>query len=253
MTLQDTYRIEIAKWDELASSDRSDESLVLEDADFGAHARRARTMTGIAEFLGDLHGRDVLECGCGLGVLSTLLARSGARVHAFDISPGSIEVARRRAELHGVADSIEFSVAAGEDLPYDDASFDAVVGKAVLHHLDASLAAPELHRVMRPGGRAAFSEPLGTNPLIAFARDHVPYPHKNPRGADEPLTYDDIRAWCAPFRTADHHEIELLTAVRRALGIRRPLPALERMDDRLLARWPKLGRWCRYVVLTMAK
>ena len=253
MTLQETYRIEIAKWDGVASADRSDESLMLEDADFGAHARRASTMTGMAEFLGDLRDRDVLECGCGLGAMSTLLARSGARVRAFDISAGSIEVARRRAELHGVADSIEFSVAVGEDLPYEDESFDAVVGKAVLHHLDAALAAPELYRVLRPGGRAAFSEPLGTNPLIAFSRDHVPYPHKNARGADEPLTYDDIRAWCAPFPVSDYHEIELLTMVRRAFGIRRPLPVLERADGRLLARWPKLGRWCRYVVLTMAK
>jgi SAM-dependent methyltransferase len=253
MTLQDTYRIEVAKWDALAGAERPPESLMLADADFAAHARRVRTLTGVSEYLGDLRGREVLECGCGLGVLSTLLARSGARVSAFDISPGSIAVARRRAELHGVADAIEFTVAAGEKLPYADDSFDVVLGKGVLHHLDATLAAPELHRVLRSGGRAAFTEPLGTNPLLAFARDHLPYPNKNPRGADEPLTYDDIRAWGAPFREFGHREIELLSMVRRALGIRRPLPALARADDRLLARWPGLGRWCRYVVLTMAK
>jgi SAM-dependent methyltransferase len=253
MTLQDTYRIEVEKWDALAGVERPDEDLMLEDADFAAHARRVRTLTPAAEFLGDLNGRHVLECGCGLGVLSTLMALSGARVTAFDLSPGSIEVAHRRAELHGVADAIEFTVAAGEDLPYEDDRFDAMIGKGVLHHLDAALAAPELHRVLRAGGRAAFAEPLGTNPVVAFARDHLPYPHKNPRGADVPLDYDDIRAWGAPFREAAHQEIELLSMVRRALGIRRPLPALARADDRLLALRPELGRWCRYVVLTMVK
>lgn len=253
MTLQDTYRIEVAKWDALALTDRTDASLLLEDPDFETHARRVRTLAGVSEFLGDLRGRDVLEVGCGLGVLSTLLARSGARVHAFDLSPGSIEVARRRAELHGVSDAVELTVAAGEHMPYPDDRFDVVIGKGVLHHLDVGLGAPELHRVLRPGGRAAFSEPLGTNPVIAFARDHLPYPHKNPRGADEPLTFEDIRAWGAPFREFEYQEIELLGMVRRALGITRPLPALERADNRLLERWPALGRLCRYVVLKMTK
>ena len=253
MTLQDTYRIEVAKWDSLAPTAGSDESMMLADADFEAHARRVRTLAGVSEFLGDLRGRDVLEVGCGLGVLSTLLARSGARVHAFDISPRSIEVARRRAELHGVADAVELTVAAGEEMPYADESFDVVVGKGVLHHLDVTLAAPELHRVLRPGGRAAFSEPLGTNPVIAFARDHIPYPHKHPRGADVPLDYETIRAWGAPFREFEYREIELLCAIRRALGITRPMPALARADDRILERVPALGRFCRYVVLKMAR
>jgi len=74
MTLQDTYRIEVEKWDALAGVERPDEDLMLEDADFAAHARRVRTLTPAAEFLGDLNGRQVLECGCGLGVLSTLMA-----------------------------------------------------------------------------------------------------------------------------------------------------------------------------------
>jgi SAM-dependent methyltransferase len=253
VTLQDTYRIERAKWDALALTDRPDRSLMLDDPDFETHARRVRTLTGVSAFLGDLRGREVLEMGCGLGMLTTLLARSGARVHAFDLSPGSVEVAQRRAELHGVGDAVEVRVAAAEDMPYADESFDVVIGKGVLHHLDVALAAPELHRVLRPGGRAAFTEPLGTNPLIAFARDHVPYPHKNPRGADEPLSYEAIHAWGAPFREFDYREIELVSMVRRAFGIRRPLPRLAALDDRLLERWPGLGRYCRYVVLTMVK
>jgi SAM-dependent methyltransferase len=250
--LEQVHAVEIAKWDALADVPTPEESLRVVDPDFGAYARRDGTMTGMAEFLGDLRGREVLELGSGMGEMTTLLARSGARVTALDISPGSIAVARRRAQLHGVDGAIGFVCAAGEDLPLEGDRFDVVVGKAVLHHLDAGRAAPELHRVLRPGGRAAFAEPLGTNPVVAFARDHLPYPGKNPRGADVPLSYADIRAWEAPFSSAEHREVQLLEMVQRALGLS-PLPRLRRLDDRLLARVPALRRLCRYVVITVVK
>jgi SAM-dependent methyltransferase len=253
VTVQDVHRIEVAKWDALASAERPDASLVLSDRDFGAHARRVSTMVGMAGFLGDLRDREVLELGCGLGQLTTLLARSGARVTALDISPASVAVARRRAALHGVGDRVRFVVAPAERLPFPDDRFDAAVGKAVLHHLDVRTAGPELHRVLRPGGRAAFSEPLGTNPLVAFARDHLPYPGKNPRGADRPLSFGDVAAWGAPYAEFHHREIQLLSMLERALGFGRPLPRLRRVDAWLLRRFPVLRGACRYVVLTMVK
>lgn len=246
------HEVEIAKWDALAGVPTSDQSLQVTHADFGTYARQDSTMAGIPEFLGDVREREVLELGSGMGEITTLLARSGAHVTALDISPGSIAVARRRAKLHGVDDAIEFVAAAGEQLPFGPDRFDVVVGKAVLHHLDVARAAPELHRVLRPGGRAAFAEPLGTNPVIAFARDHIPYPGKNPRGADIPLSYADIRAWEAPFSLARHREVQLLESVERAFALR-PLPRLRRADDWLLRRYPRLGSLCRYVVLTMVK
>jgi SAM-dependent methyltransferase len=248
----DVYEVEIAKWDALASVPTSDPSLAVAHADFAAYSRQDSTMLGIADFLGDLRGRDVLELGSGMGEMTTQLARSGARVTAVDISPASTAVARRRAELHGVEASIEFVVAAAERLPLESDRFDVVTGKAVLHHLAVDRTAPELHRVLRAGGRAAFAEPLGTNPVIAFARDHLPYPGKNPRGADVPLSYADIAAWEAPFSVAEHREVQLLESVERAFGLR-PRPALRRADDWLLARFPGLRRMCRYVVMTMVK
>jgi SAM-dependent methyltransferase len=246
------HEVEIAKWDALAGVGASDEELMVAHPDFDAYARQDPVMAGIAEFVGDLRDREVLELGSGMGEVTTLLARSGARVTAVDISPGSVAMARRRARLHGVDGSIDFVVAAGEQLPLPAERFDVVVGKAVLHHLDAGQAAPELHRVLRPGGRAAFAEPLGTNPVVAFARDHLPYPGKNPRGADVPLDYDAIRAWEAPFSVGRHREVQLLSMVERATGSR-PLPRLRRADDRLLARFAFLRPLCRYVVLTMVK
>ena len=252
MQTTNVHEVEIAKWDALASVGATDAELMVADRDFAAYARRDPVMAGIADFLGDLRDREVLELGSGMGEMTTLLARSGARVTAVDISPGSVAMARRRARLHGVDEAIDFVVGPGEQLPLPAERFDVAVGKAVLHHLQVGRAGPELHRVLRPGGRAAFAEPLGTNPLVAFARDHLPYPGKNPRGADVPLDYATIHAWEAPFANARHREVQLLSMAERAFGLR-PLPRLRRADEWLLARFPALGPLCRYVVLTMVK
>lgn len=251
--LQETYDVERRKWDQMASKASPARSLVAPDDDFQSYARRCSTMPGIAEFLGDLEGKHVLEMGCGLGSLSLLLAKSGARLTAFDISAGSIEVAKQRAVAAGVADRIRFDVRPAEQLPYEDESFDIVFGKAVLHHLDAPTAHPHLFRLLRPGGKAAFSEPMGMNPILNFVREYVHYPHKNPRGADRPLNYNDIRQWTEGFSRVHIDEIQLLSMLERGLGFGRPLPSLRRADRALLKRAPFLRRYCRYVVMLMEK
>lgn len=241
------------KWDELAQRKLQELRPTPIGANFHTYARSSAVMPGVSEFLGDLEGKHVLEYGCGLGQLSVLLARSGARVSTFDISAGSVEVARRRAELDGLDDRIDFEVATAEDLPYDDESFEIVVGKAILHHIDPAAGAAHLARVVRPGGRAAFVEPMGMNPLLVLARDHLPYPGKNPPGDDKPVDYDEIAAWGAGFSTVDIDEIQLLSMVERGLGFGTRIPALRQADARLLRRVPRLRRYCRYVVMCMTK
>lgn len=188
MNLKDVYRVEQEKWDKLAAQ-RQDDLLIAPDADFAQMVSKSPLMVGIAEFLGDVAGLHVLDYGCGLGMTTTLLARSGAQVSAFDLSPMSISVARERARVNGVADRVKLTVAAGEHLPYASESFDVVFGKAILHHLNVELGRRELYRVLKPGGKAVFVEPMGMNPLLNFVRAYVPYPNKKPRGADVPLTY----------------------------------------------------------------
>lgn len=97
---------------------------------------------------------DVLEIGCGTGFFIINLWQAGLveRAYATDISSGMVEACRRNAERVGLMD-LEGKASDAESLPYDDASFDLVVGHAVLHHIpDVPAALRECFRVLRPGG-----------------------------------------------------------------------------------------------------
>src|SRR5947207_1352220 len=70
------------------------------------------------EELGDLRGVHALDYGCGHGMAAVVMARAGARVSAFDLSPGYVAEVRERAAVNGVR--IECVVADGERLPFPD-------------------------------------------------------------------------------------------------------------------------------------
>jgi ubiquinone/menaquinone biosynthesis C-methylase UbiE len=110
-----------------------------------------------------------LELGCGTGFFLLNLKQAGVleEGHVTDISPGMVDAAQRNAE--GLGFSVEGQVADAEQLPYDDAGFDLVVGHAVLHHIpDVELALAEVLRVLKPGGRFVFAgEPTRYGDIIA--------------------------------------------------------------------------------------
>ena len=79
-----------------------------------------------------------------------------ARGSVTDLSPGMVQAALRNAGHLGLA--VDGRVADAERIPYDDATFDLVVGHAVLHHIpDVELALREVLRVLKPGGRFVFA------------------------------------------------------------------------------------------------
>jgi ubiquinone/menaquinone biosynthesis C-methylase UbiE len=114
------------------------------------------------------YGRS-LELGCGTGFFSLNLKQAGVldEVHVTDLSPGMVEAAKQNANRLGF--DIEGRVADAERLPYDDESFDLVVGHAVLHHIpDVEGAFAEMLRVLRPGGRFVIcGEPTRYGDLVA--------------------------------------------------------------------------------------
>jgi len=99
-----------------------------------------------------------LEIGSGTGYFSLNLLQAGVIRSATctDISPGMLATLRGNAERLGV--EVETVATGAEVLPFEDASFDLVLGHAILHHIpDLSKAFAEFHRVLRPGGTVLFA------------------------------------------------------------------------------------------------
>ena len=116
-----------------------------------------------------------LEIGCGTGFFSLNLKLAGVvdEVHVTDISPGMVEAAKRNAAQLGFA--IDGQAADAETLPYDDDTFDVVIGHAVIHHIpDVEQAFREMFRVLRPGGRVVIcGEPTRYGDAVARRLSHA--------------------------------------------------------------------------------
>lgn len=123
----------------------------------------------ILQWLGDPTGRSVLELGSGLGEASLYLAQKGAQVTATDISPGMLNIVKKRAARLGVTVTTQV-VSANELTGIKDNSFDVVYAANLLHHVDIQQCVREAHRVLKPGGSAYFWDPLQYNPAIIIYR-----------------------------------------------------------------------------------
>lgn len=202
--------------------------------------------------LGDLRGKAVLDYGCGHGMASVVMARRGATVTGFDLSAEYVGEARRRAEANGV--EATFLQADAERLPFDDESFDAVWGSAILHHLDLDVAGRELFRVLKPGGVGVFCEPWGENPILNLARRRLPYPGKERTIDEHPLRREDLKPLERIFDSVLVRGFQLLGMMRRAFRREGKVGGtLDRIDSRLLTRFPRLERFCRYVVVELRR
>ena len=142
-------------------------------------------------------GDRVLDVGCGSGDLTIHLLLRGADVTGIDLSPGILALADDRIRLYARGRAADLRAMPVEAMALSDDAFDVVVGRFILHHLDIGRAAPEIARVLRPGGRAAFAENSGRNPLLMAARRHVVGRFGVPRlGTDDeaPLSDADVAA-----------------------------------------------------------
>lgn len=98
-------------------------------------------------------GLRVLEIGCGMGTDGAQFAKAGAIYTGIDLTDAAVELARKRFQVSALKG--EFRVADAELLDFPDASFDLVYSHGVLHHTpDIKAAVCEIHRVLKPGGRA---------------------------------------------------------------------------------------------------
>lgn len=137
--------------------------------------------TGAREFVERLNlrkGMRVLDAACGAGNLALPAARLGAVVTGVDIAENLIEQARANAEKENY--KIKFDVGDAESLPYEDASFDAVVTMfGAMFAPRPEIVAAELKRVCRAGGTIAMANwtPTGfIGQMFKLTGKHVPPP-----------------------------------------------------------------------------
>jgi len=123
----------------------------------------AREWLEFADQLGVGEGSEVLEVGSGSGGPAVYLAGArGCRVTGVDLNEHGIRNGAALAETRGVADRVHFhAVDASRPLPFPDGCFDAVVSNDAMCHIRERLnVLRDWYRVLRPGGRALFSDAL---------------------------------------------------------------------------------------------
>jgi ubiquinone/menaquinone biosynthesis C-methylase UbiE len=127
-----------------------------------ARLARRTAATAAAFFLPHLRlGMRLLDCGCGVGSITVGLAAAVAPGEAVgvDIQPAQVERARALAAERGLT-NVKFEVASAYELPYPDASFDAVFAHTLLLHLaEPARALLEMKRVLKPGGVVGIADP----------------------------------------------------------------------------------------------
>jgi SAM-dependent methyltransferase len=205
--------------------------------------------------VGDIRGQTALDYGCGDGCDTSLLASRGARVYALDLSPDLLRRTALRTRADGFDESVHLLCGSAHAIPLPDDSVDLVVGHAVLHHLDLTLASREVHRVVRPGGRAIFLEPIRDSRLLRMIRPLIPYRQPDISPYERPLLRPEIEAFSRPFRRGRRREF-LLPFVRLAEQLRAPRSWQDRtraLDGRLLAAHPWLRTYATVIVFELHK
>ncbi|HKU96872.1 MAG TPA: class I SAM-dependent methyltransferase [Vineibacter sp.] len=108
----------------------------------------------------------VLDLGCGGGHVSFNVASRVREVVAYDLSQDMLSVVARAARDRGLG-NLSTAQGVAEKLPFDDASFDAVLSRYSAHHwrdVDAGLR--EAARVLKPGGTAGFVDAVSPGPPL---------------------------------------------------------------------------------------
>lgn len=250
---------EAAHFDDDAA--RLRDAVLARPIDRAEHVRRflapERFVARAMELMGDAcAGLTALDLGGGGGSAAVVLADRGARVIVCDVSRESLKLGAAQAVKYDVADRIHCVAADGLHVPLPDRSVDRLLGLGILHHLgDPAAAGREVARLLKPGGRAAFTEPLAGNPLLEFARESLPYRKKHRTDDEAPLSVDDITAFLTAAGGGSAEVFDFTAMIRRLFPNRgqknQGISFLEKVDSALFDAIPGLKKWARYCLISI--
>ncbi|MDO9537425.1 MAG: methyltransferase domain-containing protein [Thermoplasmata archaeon] len=123
-----------------------------------------RTEIQMIEKFSTLRDKHILEVGCGDGRVSGKLAIHTPHLTAIDPDEETMALAKSNVQ------NVDFRVGFGENLDFDDKSFDAVIFTFSLHHQESSRALAEAFRVLKPGGQTIIIEPSVEGEVHQFFR-----------------------------------------------------------------------------------
>jgi SAM-dependent methyltransferase len=252
-TLQHKHHVERHFYDNKAASENG-----TQHRDFYVAGGADLTWNSYLAAVGDLHGKRVLDFGCGEGWCALEYARRGANVFSFDISSESLARLSRDINRLRLSNHIHATVMAAEFLGYADDTFDMVLGWSILHHTDLQYVRSEVFRVLKPGGRALFVEPLAHNLLLQTFRKLTPH-RRTP--TEQPMTIRQINDFGSIFSSVKFHGYHLLSilpqgllwATGSKLLFRCSLRTCETVDRWLLSSFPALHRYCWSAIIEIVK
>jgi ubiquinone/menaquinone biosynthesis C-methylase UbiE len=205
--------------------------------------------------LGNIKGKRVLDFGCGSGENTLVLAMRGAHVTAVDISPSLLALAARRLALNHVGADTEFVAASAYEMPVEDNSVDALLGIAILHHLDLAKAANEIWRVLKPGGLAVFQEPVRDSAIVRGLRKLIPYKAEDVSPYERPLTTAELKGFAAAFSVEAWRSFSLpfINVMQVVPGMRDYVIPAYQLDKNVIAKFPGLSHFAGIRVIGLRK
>ncbi len=204
-----------------------------------------------------MKGKRVLDVGCGRGWISRLLALRGASVAAFDISIEGCRLTRDKLKALGFS-ARSIGVMDAHDLGFKDSTLDAIFMAGVLHHLNIAKVATEAHRVLKPGGRIVFYEPLRYGPIMWAIRqvwlrlnglkEYDMTEH------EEALKEQDLRPLTELFAKTYVRKFNFVAKTNRLRNRFGKLAvSLRAIDYVILSLFPSLQRYCTFIVCRFEK
>jgi|ERR1700733_274280 len=200
--------------------------------------------------LGDVHGKTVLDLGCGSGESLIPLVKRGAHVIAIDISPDLIQLARQRLNSYGLSAEVRDGSAYDTGLP--DESVDVVFSMALLHHLDLPRARQEIHRVLRRGGLFILREPIRFSRAMNSLRRLFPAPEADISDYEHPMTRAELAVVMQGFTVVAQRNFRLpfIPLVKK---VRMPRKFLWKTDRWLLKHFGGLEHFATMKVMSLRK
>ncbi|WP_417888173.1 methyltransferase domain-containing protein [Zunongwangia sp.] len=167
-SLEEINQTEKDYWNE-SKLDRTKIKKLRRHAFFYSYKREKHILN---ELLKDFNDKDVLEIGSYTWASWFNENTKPKSLSCINISEKELEKGKKHTaskDFH-----IKHYLMDANDLTFKDESFDIVFGGAILHHLDIKKSLEHIHRVLKPGGKIVFLEPLNMNPLYKIYRNMNP-------------------------------------------------------------------------------